>query len=228
MKRSEVNKILRDAIEFLEERKFSLPPFAFWTPDDWKDKGHEADEIRDNLLGWDITDFGTGDFCNFGLALFTLRNGSIKNTKYNKEYAEKIMIIEEEQRTPMHFHFNKMEDIINRGGGNMLLELYNSTDNEKLDKKSPVRVSLDGVVKEFSPGEIIRLAPGESITLPPYLYHTFYAGKGTVLSGEVSKVNDDRMDNRFLEPAGRFPEIEEDEEPLHYLCFEYPENNTKT
>ena len=224
MKRTEVNRILKDTIEFLEQMKFYLPPFAFWTSKDWEDKGHEADEIIDNLLGWDITDFGKGNFSRFGLVLFTLRNGNNGNPKYTKPYAEKIMIAEENQKTPMHFHFKKMEDIINRGGGNVLLELYNSTDDEQLDKNKPVRVSLDGIVKEFSPGEIIRLTHGESITLPQGVYHTFYAedGKGKVLMGEVSQVNDDKTDNRFLEPIGRFPEIEEDKVPLHYLCFEYP------
>lgn len=135
------------------------------------------------------------------------------------------MIVEEEQQTPLHFHFNKLEDIINRGGGNLLLELYNSTDNEQLDKNTPVKVSLDGVIKEFAPGEIVRLTPGERITLPPRLYHTFYGekGKGKILVGKVSKVNDDKTDNRFLEPIGRFAQIEEDEPVLYYLCFEYPE-----
>jgi len=224
MKRSEVNRILKDTIKFLKERKFYLPPFAFWTSKDWKSKGHEVDEIRDNLLGWDITDFGKGGFSKFGLVLFTLRNGNDNNQKYIKSYAEKIMIVEENQETPMHFHFKKMEDIINRGGGNILLKLYNSTDDKQLDKNAPVRVSLDGVIKQFSPGKIITLTPGESITLPQRLYHTFYAenGRGKVLMGEVSKVNDDKIDNHFLEPIGRFPEIEEDEEALHCLCFEYP------
>ncbi len=224
MKRSEVNMILKDTIEFLEQRKFYLPPFAFWTSKDWEDKGHEVNEIRDNLLGWDITDFGRDNFSKFGLVLFTLRNGNDSNPKYVKPYAEKIMIVEESQKTPMHFHFKKMEDIINRGPGNILLELYNCTDNERLDKNKPVRVSLDGVIKQFSPGEIVRLTPGESISLPKRLYHTFYAedGKGKVLMGEVSKVNDDKTDNHFLEPIGRFPEIDEDEKALYYLCFEYP------
>ncbi len=225
MKRSEINKILKDTIKFLKEKNFNLPPFAFWEIEDWKHKGHEADEIRDNLLGWDITDFGRGDFRKFGLVLFTLRNGNRSNPKYTKPYAEKIMVVEEGQMTPMHFHFEKIEDIINRGGGNVLLELYNSTEDGKLDKDRQVVVSIDGVVKEFSPGEVIKLTPGESITIPQRLYHAFYAeeGKGKVLLGEVSKVNDDKTDNFFLEKIGRFPEIEEDEKPLYYLCFEYPE-----
>jgi D-lyxose ketol-isomerase len=55
------------------------------------------------------------------------------------------------------------------------------------------------------------------------MYHRFYGepGKGKVLVGEVSKVNDDTTDNCFYENVGRFPEIEEDEEPLHLLGSDY-------
>ena len=42
-----------------------------------------------------------------------------------------------------------------------------------------------------------------------------------VLVGEVSKVNDDNVDNRFLEPVGRFPSVDEDEPPIWLLCNEY-------
>ena len=30
---------------------FKLPPFVYWTPEDWKSKGHDYDEVRDNMLG---------------------------------------------------------------------------------------------------------------------------------------------------------------------------------
>ena len=111
MKRSEINAILRDAKTFLEERKITLPPFALWTPEDWAAKGHECDEIRDNMLGWDITDFGQGDFSKVGLLLITTRNGNQKQSKrYPKPYAEKIMIVREDQVTPMHYHWSKMQD----------------------------------------------------------------------------------------------------------------------
>jgi D-lyxose ketol-isomerase len=223
MRRSEINRILREAVEFLNERRFPLPPFAFWSPEDWKGKGHEFDEIRDNMLGWDITDFGSGDFYRIGLVLFTIRNGNVNNPKYKKPYAEKILIVRENQVTPMHFHFSKMEDIINRGGGNLLIKLFNSTDDEDF-AQTPVRVSVDGELRVVDPGSIIRLRPGESITLPPRLYHEFWGEEGTgmVLVGEVSTINDDRIDNRFNPPVGRFPEIEEDEPPLYLLCTEYP------
>jgi D-lyxose ketol-isomerase len=224
MKRSEINRILRETIAFFDEHRFKLPPFAFWTPADWQGRGEEADEIRDNLLGWDITDFGLGDFPHKGLILFTIRNGSHGDPRYPKPYAEKIMVAGENQLTPMHFHALKMEDIINRGAGNLLIDLYNATPDDDLDRTSPVVVSVDGVRRTFKAGDTLRLTPGESITLPPRLYHRFYGeeGKGRVLIGEVSRVNDDRTDNFFHEPVGRFPDIEEDEPPLHYLCTEYP------
>ena len=54
--------------------------------------------------------------------------------------------------------------------------------------------------------------------------HRFYgeAGTGTVLAGEVSQVNDDLTDNYFIDPVGRFAQIEEDEPPLHPLWSELP------
>ena len=43
-----------------------------------------------------------------------------------------------------------------------------------------------------------------------------------MLVGEVSSCNDDVADNRFFEPIGRFPAVEEDEPPYRLLCTEYP------
>ena len=34
-------------------------------------------------------------------------------------------------------------------------------------------------------------------------------------------VNDDQTDNKFLDPIGRFPTIEEDEPPMHLLVGDY-------
>ncbi len=224
MKRSAINAYIREAKELFRQAGFNLPPFAFWHPEDWAGKSSKVDEIRDNALGWDITDFGSGQFESCGLLLFTLRNGNYQNPEqYPKKYAEKLMIVRQGQVTPMHFHWKKREDIINRFGGNLVLELYKSNDKEELSEES-FCVSTDGERKNCLPGERIILTPGESICLEPYIYHTFYGerGKGTVIVGEVSDVNDDAKDNCFLKPAGRFPMIEEDEKPIHLLCMEYP------
>ncbi len=226
MKRSEINKILREGKDFLRRMNFHLPKWAYWSPEEWVRAGHEYDEIRDNMLGWDITDFGLGQYDRCGLLLFTIRNGNPRLKKYDKPYCEKLLLCGEEQITPTHFHWEKMEDIICRAGGRLVLRLWNaSEDGERL--KDPVEVNVDGHTFTVGAGDEIVLAPGESITLRAYQYHEFWGrpdpGENLVLVGEVSKVNDDEQDNRFHdEEIGRFPAIEEDEPAMHLLCTEYP------
>ena len=118
-----------------------------------------------------------------------------------------------------------MEDIINRGGGNILIREYNSLPDEEIDKEGDVTVHIDGEVQIVPAGTQVKLEPGMSITIMQGMYHDFEVepGTGPVLIGEVSQCNDDNIDNRFNPPAGRFPEIEEDEPPYRLLCNEYPE-----
>lgn len=219
MKRSQVNSIIHDAINLFESQRFLLPPWAYYSVADWRNVGERAKEIFDLQLGWDITDFGSGDFYKKGLVLFTLRNGKL-NSSYQKPYAEKIMISYPGQVTPMHFHWNKWEDIINRGGGELAFRLYMSDDNEK-PVEDIINVSVDGITRTVKAGEELLLYPGESLLLSPYLYHEFFAVKEPVMIGEVSMVNDDNTDNCFRETVGRFPEIEEDTSPEFLLCTEY-------
>lgn len=223
MKRSEINLRIREAEEFFRLHHFVLPPFGAWTPDDWRQKGSEADEILDCELGWDITDFGRGNFLKEGLLLFTIRNGLAGSRKYPKPYAEKIMISRENQLTLMHCHAAKTEDIINRAGGKLAFELYCATAENKADPEKTVVVARDGVRCEVRPGAKLLLDPGESLCLTPRLYHAFYAepDTGPVMIGEVSFVNDDHTDNIYLEPQRRFPEIEEDERPYRLLVCDY-------
>ncbi len=223
MKRSSVNRYIAEASAFFSENRFSLPPYADWTPEEWKQHGSEADEIRTCRLGWDVTDFNSGDFDSLGLTLFTLRNGSLSGNRPSKIYAEKIMFVRQNQVTPFHYHARKTEDIINRGGkeiGRLAVQLYNSTEDGGF-ADSPVIVSCDGIRRQVDPGHTIILGPGESITLTPYLYHTFYAIDGHGLIGEVSSVNNDDIDNHFKEQLPRYPQIVEDEAPLRLLCTEY-------
>ena len=178
------------------------------------------------MLGWDITDYGLGDFNKVGFSLITLRNGNLAmSDKYAKTYAEKLLFIKEGQYSPNHFHWHKMEDIINRGGGTLLIRVYNSLPDESIDRESDVTVHLDGVTRTVPAGTQLRLTPGMSISIQPRLYHDFEVepGSGDVLIGEVSQCNDDNTDNRFEPPVGRFPAIEEDEPPYRLLCNEYPE-----
>jgi len=224
MKRSEINNLMSDALTFMREKQFLLPRFATWTPEDWCAKGPEVGEIVTSELGWDITDFGSGDFEKIGLVIFTIRNGTFTELKkpQGKIYAEKMLIIQENQVTPTHFHYQKMEDIINRGGGELIIQLWNSKpDDSRAD--TPVTVSIDGISTTVPAGGTVTLAPGDSICLTQRLYHKFWAapGKGPVLAGEVSRVNDDHVDNHFYDGVGRFPDVDEDVAPLHLLIVDY-------
>jgi len=220
MKRSEINRLITNSITFFEQMNFKLPPWAYWKPEDWKGKYESCQEIIDNVLGWDLTDFGSGNFHKRGLILFTIRNGNQKKDK--KTYAEKVMIVEENQETPMHFHWSKMEDIINRGGGNLVINLFKSDKNETFSNQN-FEVKIDGIKRIINPGGTVILKPGESICLEQGIYHSFYGekGKGKVFVGEVSAVNDDTTDNRFYDSIGRFPKIIEDEKPIYLLASDY-------
>ena len=212
MKRSEINTYLAEALAAFQKAGFTLPPFGYLPYAKWSTRGHEYDEIRRCMLGWDITDFG--------LTLFTLRNGDPTDPA-GKTYAEKLMYVRPGQVTPMHCHTRKMEDIIVRAGANLIVELWLPDENGGLSDRD-VTVNMDGVRQTFPAGTRIALAPGQSITMARGLYHSFFADGGPCVVGEVSMVNDDNTDNHFLEACGRFPPIEEDAEPEFCLCFAYP------
>ena len=223
MKRSEINQIMKDAVDFIKEQNYYLPKFAFWSVEEWKSKGEEVKEIVENQLGWDITDFDIGNFHKMGVLIFTIRNGNFNDKSIHaKPYCEKLLIIEEGQSIPMHHHYSKKEDIINRGGGILRIELFRSSaKDEYLD--DPIIISIDGVQKAISAGGIVELEPGDSIYLTPDIYHRFWGkqGCGKILLGEVSTVNDDYVDNKFHDDLKRFSNIKEDEEPLYLLFNDY-------
>lgn len=222
MKRSEVNRNLADAVGFLRGRQFALPPFALWSPEDWQEKkGEEFDDICRCGLGWDVTDFGGVQFEDLGLLQLTLRNGD-KARQHGNQYAEKVLIVREGQTIPRHFHRKKTKDVINRGGGVLQFMVSHSDREERLSDRH-VRVSADGRAFWVGADETIELQPGESITVPARRYHQLRGkpGCGMVIVGEVSTVNDDGPDDRFLETVERFPSIVEDEPPLYLLVRDY-------
>jgi len=220
MKRSEINRHILQSLQFFDTMKVHLPAWGYWKPEDWRENSDAVAEIARNGLGWDITDFGSGDFDKIGLINFNPRNGSLANP--GKPYCEKIIIVHEEQVTPLHTHVLKKEDIINRGGGNLVIELRNG-DLEGNTDDTPVTVRIDEIDVTVDAGSTVILKPGESIYLLPGVYHAFWgeAGKGPVLVGEVSTVNDDSTDNIFINSNPRFPEIDEDEPPVHLLVNDY-------
>ncbi|HKQ95156.1 MAG TPA: D-lyxose/D-mannose family sugar isomerase [Aestuariivirgaceae bacterium] len=223
MLRSEINGIMRDADAFIGSFGFLLPPFAYWSPGDFRNRRREASDIVEGRLGWDITDYGLGQFARTGVFLFTVRNGRLADLKEGRGmlYAEKIMISRRDQICPMHRHNLKAEDIINRGGGKLVIELFMSDGGGRIDPEAQVEVPSDGIRKRLPAGGRLALSPGESVTLLPGVWHAFWGEEGDVLVGEVSTVNDDLTDNVFRDAIGRFPDVEEDEPPLHLLVSDY-------
>ena len=120
-------------------------------------------------------------------------------------------------------HLCTVESTI-RGGGTLLIRVYNSLPDEEIDREGDVTVYIDGCVSRVKAGTQLVLTPGMSISIRPGMYHDFEVkpGTGAILIGEVSQVNDDNTDNRFNPPVGRFPAIEEDEPPYRLLCNDYP------
>ncbi|WP_424830101.1 D-lyxose/D-mannose family sugar isomerase [Ruegeria sp.] len=221
MKRSEINRIKAEAQTFIKSFGAVLPPFADWTPDQMR--SDQAAGIRARSLGWDITDYGQGRFDELGLFLFTLRNGDEKdlNKGSGMLYAEKLLISRDRQLSPMHRHIIKAEDIINRGGGDLVMEIYATAPDGSIDRDTPVVVPSDACPVTIQPGEHLRLKPGQSVTLMPGIWHAFWAEQGDCLIGEVSTVNDDRTDNVFEDPIPRFATIEEDTAPDFLLVADY-------
>lgn len=136
MKRSEINRIFREAGEAFRVNGWTLPP---------KPK-------------WDITDFGLGAFGRLGLTLVNLAD--------QPEYCEKLMYAREGQRTPAHAHRRKKEDIIARAGSLAVRvwprHPERSTRGELFALQvdgEPVEVASGEVVR-LNPGSRVTLVPG--------------------------------------------------------------------
>ena len=133
------------------------------------------------------------------------------------------MMVRENQVTPCHFHWKKCEDIINRGGGNLVVELYHADPARNRLVAGSFPISVNGLRRTMEPGEKLILTPGESVCLESIHAHRFYGepGRGEVLVGEVSMVNDDENDNCFLDGVIRFDPVEEDEPPERIPAADY-------
>ena len=223
MKRSRINEIMTAADGMIRSYGFVLPPFAYWSPEEFFACKSAASNLITARCGWDITDYGDGRFDQMGLFLFTLRNGRLDDLKRGGGmcYAEKLLISRQDQLSPMHTHVLKAEDIINRGGSTLVVELFGSDDQGQFAEDRGGTVCCDGLCRSYAPGEKLRLAPGESVTLMPGDWHAFWGDGGDVLIGEVSTVNDDETDNIFRDRIGRFAQVEEDVAPMHLLVSDY-------
>jgi D-lyxose ketol-isomerase len=236
MKRSQINEIIKYTIDAMKKAQFPLPPFAYYSLEDWKNLDETEIELVENMLGWDISDFG-GDFKKVGLTIFTFRNGNFyAKDKYPKPYCEKLDYVMDGQVLPFHYHWSKREDIINRGGGDLAITLYNSSPEDFADVEAaralkkgtfmdtPVTTKIDGKEITIPAGGKVILHPGQSIAVTPGLYHSWQGvpGTGEVIVFEVSTTNDDRTDNRFYKASDRIPSIEEDVTPTYLMFADYP------
>jgi D-lyxose ketol-isomerase len=221
MLRSDIDAAIDSARAFAEGAVFPLPAFAGWSRADWLSGIDELGTTISRGLGWDVTDFGRGDFARYGLCLCTIRNGSVADLDDNtaQTYAEKFMVIEIGQETPFHLHPRKTEDIINRGGGVLHVEVY-PADANRLGTGVTMTL-VDGIETEVRAGEGVIIRPGQSIQIPSGAFHRFWAEGARVLGGEVSATNDDDNDNVFLEPFPRYASIEEDAPAKYLLVGEY-------
>lgn len=215
MKRSEINAALRAAWGMLETYRWLLPDWADWSEADHKVNPELSAHLRQRQLGWDVTDFGLGDFAAKGLTLFCARNG-VQGDPETLPYAEKLLFVNEGQVTPFHAHKVKLEDIIVRGGGNLMVAFT------RQGSFGDAPVLVDGRTVADPYGTPIRLRPGQGITIPRGMQHSFWGepGQGAVFVAEISQCNDDLTDNYFLDPIGRFATVEEDEPKLHPLWNE--------
>ena len=222
MKRSEIQQAISWAKDFLEQYHFALPMFADWTPEEWKSRRKEAETIIRTMRGWDVTTFGSDDFSKMGAVLFTIRNG-LPDGSAGCPYAEKLILMKEGQVLPNHFHKQKTEDIINRGGGVLVIRVYNSLPDGSVDREGDVRILCDGIERFIPAGTEVEITRGNSMTMYPGLYHEFTPkpGCGDVIAGEVSSINDDHTDNFFEIDCLRFIPVEEDCPITVPLCNEY-------
>jgi D-lyxose ketol-isomerase len=221
MLRSTIDDVIDAARVFAAERQFPLPVFAGWSREHWQQNVETLHATMERGLGWDVTDFGRGDFSRYGLCLCTLRNGSLeeRDSGRGQTYAEKLMVVEVAQETPFHLHRTKAEDIINRGGGRLRVEIYPS-DGVELGS-GVTETFVDGVRTDVAAGESVVILAGQSIQIPTGAFHRFWAEGERVLAGEVSGVNDDESDNVFLEQFPRYASIDEDSPARYLVVGEY-------
>jgi D-lyxose ketol-isomerase len=159
---------------------------------------------------WDVTDFGLGNWRASGLVLVNLAD--------EPEYCEKLMYAKKGMNTPAHCHQKKKEDIISRWG-TLRVRIWPGHPGEK--NLDDAQVKISGEMKRVTPGAFVHLGPGQRITLEPGVFHEFEPITDECIIGEVSTANDDLHDNFFINTdVGRFPGIEEDEDPVVRLISE--------
>jgi D-lyxose ketol-isomerase len=136
MKRSDINRLYREAKTCFEKHGWALPPRP----------------------RWDITDFGLDDLEHHGLVLINLAD--------EPEYCEKLMYARKGQTTPLHTHRRKKEDIICRLGALTLELWSGHPDQSSAGEAFTVqingepRIVCNGKPITLKAGERMTLTPG--------------------------------------------------------------------
>ncbi|HTQ08867.1 MAG TPA: D-lyxose/D-mannose family sugar isomerase [Fimbriimonadaceae bacterium] len=191
MKRSDINRLVRDATACFTAHGWTLPPHP----------------------RWDVTDLGLGDWRKHGLVLVNLAE--------EPEYCEKLMYAKRGMVTPIHCHRIKKEDIICRWGELSVTVWPSGDPPAEETNGRPFEIQITGEQRTLRAGETVRLRAGERVTMEPGIWHSFVPATGECIIGEVSTANDDLHDNYFADPdIGRFPGIDEDEPPIVKLLGE--------
>jgi D-lyxose ketol-isomerase len=217
MRRSFINRRIEAMLELCDRHRYKLPPFADWDEARYRAQAAPARRVREAGLGWNVVEFSPGAYDRRGLTLFTSRMGDWRGLAAGggRLYAEKAIMAEDGQITPHHYHIVKTEDVLNRGGARFVVELF-KVDVRGVRLNEWFTVLKDVEALDLAPGARVVLEPGESLTLEPFIAHSFWAEGGAVLAGEISLANDDATDNYFLPPLGPFAPIEEDA-PMRYV-----------
>lgn len=220
LKRSHVNRIIKDAIDFFESQNISLPEFAYWNGDDWN--RDESALLKQLNPGWEIWD-PDGCFKKVGVCVLDVRKAVCFDDGIQSRVCENYMMVREGQFCPWHYHRKKVEDIRNSGGGVLAVQLAQITADGKPDTQKPVLVKKNYAVKEMAAGSVVLLHPGDSMILDPMVYHQFWAveGNGNVVFEEVFEAIEGN-DDHFLDypPEKHLKQIEEDEPALYPLMSE--------
>ena len=113
MKRSEVNKALRELEAMCQKYRCYLPLLPFT-----RRNGNQRSRIRRSpglLSGLDITDYGQGISIRSDSPHHHPQRQPDHAGKIPQGLREKLLFLKEGQYSPNHFHWYKTEDIINRG-----------------------------------------------------------------------------------------------------------------
>ena len=198
MKRSAINAIMRESEAFMRSFGFILPPFSRWSPDEMRARKGEIDGITGASLGWDITDFGLGDFEQTGLFLFHRAQRPLCRSAARTRHALCRKGDDRPQgsgdaNAPASSEGRRHHQSRRRHAGDRAVWRY----RRPVRPVQGTRVATDGIWRELAPGHKLRLSPGESVTLMPGDWHAFWGEGADVFVAEVSTVNDDNTDNIF-------------------------------